>query len=125
MYYGIFDANGRPTAFYNDEIHSDIPAEAVAITDDQWQVLLDGEHAFVQGAVVQYTPPSPSNEILLERLRNERNNRLTACDWTQLPDAPLTSDQRTAWQTYRQALRDFPATCTDPANPTWPTEPSA
>jgi hypothetical protein len=28
-------------------------------------------------------------------------------DWTQLPDVPLTEEQKAAWATYRQALRDF------------------
>ena len=42
-------------------------------------------------------------------MRLMRNGLLTASDWTQLPDA--TCD-REAWATYRQALRDFPATWT-------------
>ena len=29
-------------------------------------------------------------------------------DWTQLGDAPLTAEQKTLWQTYRQKLRDIP-----------------
>lgn len=45
---------------------------------------------------------------VLAGLRERRNALLTACDWTQLPDAPLTDAQRAAWQTYRQALRDLP-----------------
>lgn len=27
-------------------------------------------------------------------------------DWTQLPDVPLTDEQKTAWATYRQQVRD-------------------
>ena len=55
---------------------------------------------------------SPSNEYEKE-MRAIRNQLLSACDWTQLLDA--TCD-RQAWATYRQALRDFPATWT--AGPT-------
>lgn len=44
---------------------------------------------------------------LTEQMRFARNGLLSASDWTQLPDA--TCD-REAWATYRQALRDFPAT---------------
>lgn len=33
---------------------------------------------------------------------------LQQSDWTQLPDVPLTEEQKTAWATYRQALRDLP-----------------
>jgi len=53
----------------------------------------------------------------------ERNMRLTrdallsASDWTQTLDAPLTDEQRAAWADYRQALRDAPANWT-PAE-TW------
>ena len=44
-----------------------------------------------------------------ERMRNHRNRLLAESDWTQVADAPV--DQQ-AWATYRQALRDFPATWT-------------
>jgi len=42
-------------------------------------------------------------------MRHHRDRLLAESDWTQLPDA--TCD-REAWATYRQALRDFPATWT-------------
>lgn len=41
-------------------------------------------------------------------LRRQRDNRLIACDWTQMPDAPLTEEQKQQWQLYRQKLRDLP-----------------
>jgi len=50
-------------------------------------------------------------------MRNARNVFLKASDWTQTLDAPLTDEQRADWATYRQQLRDAPATWT-PA-PTW------
>lgn len=40
--------------------------------------------------------------------REMRNNMLTETDWTQLPDNGLTEEQRAAWRTYRQRLRDLP-----------------
>jgi hypothetical protein len=49
------------------------------------------------------------DEHLLERMRLHRDRLLKESDWTQLPDA--TCD-REAWATYRQTLRDFPATWT-------------
>jgi hypothetical protein len=42
-------------------------------------------------------------------MRAIRNDLLAQSDWSQLPDAPCN---REAWATYRQALRDFPATWT-------------
>jgi hypothetical protein len=57
-----------------------------------------------------------------EDIRVMRNQYLSQCDWTQLPDSPLTTEQKTAWATYRQDLRDVTLQ-TDPFNITWPTKP--
>ena len=57
-------------------------------------------------------------------VRAERNARLAACDWTDLPNAPLTDEQRESWLIYRQQLRDMPAEMEDPTRPPWPTPPS-
>ena len=43
----------------------------------------------------------------LKWVRQLRTDRLYDCDWTQLPDAPLTDAERAQWRTYRQALRDM------------------
>lgn len=52
--------------------------------------------------------------------RQKRSALLSASDWTQLPDAPLTDAKRQAWSTYRQALRDITAQAGFPWNITWP-----
>ncbi len=60
-------------------------------------------------------------------VRLQRNTLLTESDWTQMPDSPLSSSVKTAWATYRQALRDLPTTnssVTEEADVVWPTEPS-
>lgn len=63
----------------------------------------------------------PSVAKALAAIRSERDARLRACDWTQLPDVPtVTSD---AWKPYRQALRDMPESVADPFNPVWPLTP--
>ena len=48
-------------------------------------------------------------DTLMARMRHQRDLLLAASDWTQVADAPVDRD---AWATYRQALRDFPATWT-------------
>lgn len=58
----------------------------------------------------------------LKTIRSKRNALLSACDWTQLPNSPLTTAKVTEWATYRQVLRDFPGNC-DPAAPVWPVQP--
>lgn len=57
-------------------------------------------------------------------LRQERDRRLSSCDWTQIPDSPLSTQAKADWATYRQALRDLPAVTSDPAVPAWPTQPA-
>ena len=52
-------------------------------------------------------------------VRNQRNAKLAACDWTQLPDAPVDA---TDWAAYRQELRDI-TNQPDPFNIVWPQEP--
>jgi hypothetical protein len=52
-----------------------------------------------------------SDEIYLIRLRYWRDAELTRTDWTQVADAPTN---KAAWATYRQALRDLPASNADP-----------
>jgi hypothetical protein len=49
---------------------------------------------------------NPTEEQKWWQIRNWRNARLAATDFTQLADSPLDKE---AWATYRQALRDLPA----------------
>lgn len=64
-----------------------------------------------------------SLELRWDVVRNKRNKLLGLCDWTQLPDSPLTTEQKTAWTTYRQALRDIPQQPVEPEQVTWPIQP--
>ena len=50
-----------------------------------------------------------SEEARFERLRSERDQRLAATDYLLMSDYPLSDDQRTILQVYRQALRDLPS----------------
>jgi hypothetical protein len=43
----------------------------------------------------------------LASLRQRRNSLLSSSDWTVLTDNQLTTTEKTAWKTYRQALRDI------------------
>jgi hypothetical protein len=58
-----------------------------------------------------------------KQVRNERNTKLTQCDWTQLDDTPLDNLAKSAWANYRQALRDVPDQAGFPFNVTWPVQP--
>ena len=65
-------------------------------------------------------PETIPDEWLQERMRNARNALLAESDWTQVNDAPVDQE---AWATYRQALRDFPATWTPAETVDFPTTP--
>ena len=54
-------------------------------------------------------PDEVPAEWWAERMRLHRDRLLKESDWTQTADSPVN---REAWATYRQALRDFPATWT-------------
>jgi hypothetical protein len=65
----------------------------------------------------EYPTPPAGAEIVdspytypeaMAELRLERHARLWECDWTQLPDVPLTPAVVTQWRVYRKALRDTP-----------------
>ena len=57
-------------------------------------------------------------------VRETRNQLLRRSDFTQLPDSPLTTEQRAAWATYRQELRDLTENLSSPYDVVWPTAPS-
>jgi hypothetical protein len=52
-----------------------------------------------------------SDELYLIRMRYWRDGELSRTDWTQIADAPVDKE---AWATYRQALRDLPASNANP-----------
>ena len=66
-------------------------------------------------------------------LRVERDKKLASCDWIITKNKELGTNIPAAWKTYRQALRDLPASASpkldseyelDLTSVTWPTEPS-
>ena len=79
---------------------------------------------FEQNAVDALSETEITNIVTLHAwkcIRKQRNNLLIECDWTQGADVPDTI--KTAWVSYRQALRDITKQ-SDPDNITWPTKPS-
>lgn len=72
------------------------------------------------GEIYEVPDVLPSIEQAWALVRAERNAKLAACDWTQLPDAPV---DHAAWATYRQALRDV-TNQSDPFNIQWPVAPA-
>lgn len=105
---------GWPEHTVHLEIPSDIDPDVIATTP---YTTSSGVQTF--SIVVDNNLVQAKKERLWNILREERNRRLTQSDWTQVNDAPLTQEQKDQWKAYRQALRDFPSTFTEP--PTTPT----
>lgn len=59
--------------------------------------------------------------VIAENVRAERDARLSATDYRMVSDAPWATQP---WVTYRQALRDLPASAGFPQNVEWPVKPS-
>ena len=57
-------------------------------------------------------------------IREKRDNLIAKSDWTVATDTPLSDSVKAKWVTYRKALRDLPASESDPDDITWPDAPS-
>jgi hypothetical protein len=65
--------------------------------------------------------PDATNEQKWDQIKLWRNAELSRSDWTMHTDAPT---DKTAWATYRQALRDLPAQGGKADDATIPSAPS-
>lgn len=116
----VYDATGK---IRRTGIASDISIQAL-----EGEFVIEGEadlmnDRVVDGVIVRKDAAEiEAQEVALawRRLRARRTKLLAACDWTQVPDAPV---DHAAWAIYRQALRDLPKNTEDPRNPQWPTPP--
>ena len=82
----------------------------------------DGEFvSLVQLADLSAEEIQVAKDSAMAQIRGQRNQLLKDCDWTQIADC--TAD-KTAWGSYRQQLRDLPASITDPRTfADWPHNP--
>ena len=110
--WNVFPVTDKPTPAYNP---------ATQNCNQVNPTLIDGK--WVMTWVV--TPATP--EQIAERtstkeseVRQQRNQLLSACDWTQLPDAPVPT---APWAAYRQELRDVTAQSGFPWEVQWPEQP--
>ena len=59
----------------------------------------------ISKADIEAQIPAVEFDMAMANLRAKRNALLTESDWTILPDSPIAD--KTAWQAYRQNLRDL------------------
>ena len=86
--------------FTDRAAEGDQPAQTAAEQETAYRAMKDAEQA--------------------KSVREQRTQKLNDCDWTQIADS--TAD-KTAWATYRQALRDITAASGFPWTITWPDAP--
>ncbi|WP_419900679.1 tail fiber assembly protein [Roseomonas sp. USHLN139] len=117
--------------FYAREIHGDgMPPDAVEITSDEHAALLRAQAAGQEiapgadGRPVATPPAEPAPEYQAEAARARRDVLLLRSDWTQVADAPLSTETVDAWRGYRQALRDLPDQAGFPLSISWPPVPN-
>lgn len=96
------DAPNLPLAAadYDDQV-----APFVALWETEKARLTAEAEAAQAARLAEYN----SEPARFERLRAERDRRLSETDYLLMPDYPLSGDSRAAVQAYRQALRDLPA----------------
>jgi hypothetical protein len=83
--------------------------------------LVDGEWVLAHEAVdLTSEDIAEATAVLAANMREERNKRLAATDWTSSSDVTMSAEMRT----YRASLRDVPAQENFPIV-TWPTEVTA
>ena len=104
-------------------VHWDSTKSEGELEKTDWSVEVITDFSPWQSAITEYDAAvvapldAQSKE---EAFRAERNSRLAQSDWMGLSDVTMPD----AWKTYRQALRDLPASTSDYDNVSWPTEPS-
>ena len=101
----------RPTVSYTENVTEGTPALVAGVWTQQWTVTQASAEEVSQRITAQWSA-----------VREERNRKLYACDWTQLADSPLSAELKAEWATYRQALRDVTQQA-DPFSIVWPAEP--
>ena len=136
MNYTIFDIiTGQIYAVcFTNQIESQI-----ALNQSYIEGVYSDSIYYIENNVPIEFPPKPSqysvfdyttkqwildSERAISDVLEQRNKLLYGCDWTQIPNNPLTTEQQTAWATYRQELRDVPEQQGYPYNVVWPIAPT-
>jgi len=112
--------------FYDTDFgYPSLPQDIIEITAEQHQQFLHGMNMQNKELVLSEGNLVLQDRVVVitwEQIRSRRNNLLTSSDYTQMADWP---GDKTAWATYRQALRDLTQTYTNAADVVWPTAPGA
>lgn len=106
VYYGVVNI-----ALQYQDIATNLPTDMPPMPQGFW--------------VFDYTTKQwiPDVQQATKTVDAQRVEILTATDWTQIPNNPLTPTQQASWATYRQEIRDMSQQTGYPLNVVWPVAP--
>ena len=116
-----------------DALMSLVPGAGYVLQGDGTLIWMDESITQPTDSAIDAEVTRLTNAEPMRLLRIERDKRLTDCDWIITMHKELGTNIPDAWKTYRQALRDLPASASpsldangklDSTSVTWPTEPS-
>ena len=116
-----------------DALMSLVPGAGYVLQGDGTLIWMDESITQPTDSAIDAEVTRLTNAEPMRLLRMERDRRLTDCDWIITMHKELGTNIPAAWKTYRQALRDLPASASPSLNSfgsldltsvTWPTEPS-
>ena len=116
-----------------DALRSLVPGAGYVLQGDGTLIWMDESITQPTDSAIDAEVTRLTNAEPMRLLRMDRDRRLTDCDWIITMHKELGTNIPAAWKTYRQALRDLPASASpsldangklDSTSVTWPTEPS-
>ena len=116
-----------------DALRSLVPGAGYVLQGDGTLIWMDESITQPTDSAIDAEVTRLTNAEPMRLLRIERDKRLTDSDWIITMHKELGTNIPAAWKTYRQALRDLPASASpsldangklDSTSVTWPTEPS-
>ena len=116
----IFPGDKRPV-----DLGDYVLVKATEVTEEVTSGKKRGDKTVVgdkdkETVTVTYTAVDQTDVEQWASIRAERDLKLIDSDWMANSDVTMSD----AWKTYRQALRDLPASKSDPDDIVWPTKPS-
>jgi len=115
-----------------------LPLQNINSNEKLIELNIDWNKYYIKNDIPVEMPPKPDGYYLFDYvdkqwipdlinaskdILNIRQQKLISSDWTQIPNGPLTTEQKQAWAVYRQELRDITSQSGYPFNVIWPTPP--
>ena len=120
----VSHSNGAITKYQDFDSKADADAHVATYGG---KVVQDLDNQLAYWNVSGDTPSKDTDQLAADILagkwaaiRTQRDKLIAQSDWMAMPDSPAISD---AWAAYRSALRNLPASKSDPDDIVWPTAP--